>query len=275
VERGDHVCWAYTDDASFEEAAVRFLTAGLARGDRLMWVGDGAEQRLRRSGGPLAAVDELTARGALEVISVGDGYTATGGFSPDQQLAFYSAATRGAIDAGHRGLRVVAEITGLAADPRHRPELLRWEHLADDFVASGSGFSAMCAYRGHELPADAVADVASVHPVSHTDGAGSAFRLWFDEGALLVAGDVDRFTADRLARLLGTTHVDTAEVTLDLTRLQFIDLAGVRVIAAWAEDLRGRSAQLVLVGASRLFRRMWDILTSGGLPGVRFAEAAG
>jgi anti-anti-sigma factor len=103
----------------------------------------------------------------------------------------------------------------------------------------------------------------------------SAFRLWFDEGALLVAGDVDRFTADRLARLLGTTHVDTAEVTLDLTRLQFIDLAGVRVIAAWAEDLRGRSAQLVLVGASRLFRRMWDILTSGGLPGVRFAEAAG
>ena len=197
------------------------------------------------------------------------GYTAAG-FSPEQQLAFYDAATRAAIDEGYRGLRVVAEPTPLAAEPLHRAELQRWEHLADDFVASRSGFSALCAYRSDELPDDAVADVAAVHPVSHADSAGAAFRVWVDEGALHVAGDVDHFTADRLARLLATTHVLTPVVTLDLSRLDFIDLAGVRVMSRWASDLRAGSRCLDLVGASRLFRRMWDVLRPEGAPGVRF-----
>jgi ABC-type transporter Mla MlaB component len=273
VERADHVCWAYADDASFEEAALRFLTDGLAAGDRLMWVGDGAADRLRGSAGPLAAVDRLTAGGALALVSVGDGYAASDGISPDEQFAFYDAATRAAIADGYRGLRVVAEITPLAADPRHLPDLLRWEHLADDFVASGSGFTALCAYRSDLLPAEAIADVASVHPVSHAEGSSAAFRIWFEDGALLLAGDVDRFTADRLARLLATTHVDGPVVTLDLSRLHFIDLAGVRVVARWAGELHGRSAQLALVGAPRLFRRMWDILAGETVPGVRFTAA--
>jgi anti-anti-sigma factor len=272
VERADHVCWAYADDAAFEEAALRFLTAGLDRGDRLMWVGDGAEDRLRRSAGPLAAVEQLVARGTLRLVSVGDGYDAADGFSPDQQFTFYDAATRAALADGYRGLRVVAEITALAADPEQRADLLRWEHRADAFVASGSGFAALCAYRGDELPADVVADVASAHPVSYSDGTRAAFRLWFDGGALLVAGDVDHFTAERLARLLATTDVDVPVMELDLSRLGFIDLAGVRVIAAWAEDLRGRSTELVLAGPSRLFHRMWDLLAPDGVPAVRFAE---
>lgn len=264
VERGDHVCWAYEDDAAFEDAALRFLADGLARGDRLLWVGDGAEDRLRRSSGPLADVDGLTARGTLQVLSVAEGYAAAGTFAPERQLPFYDAATRRAIDDGYRGLRVVAEITGLAADETQRAQLLRWEHLADDFVAHGPGFSALCAYRSDLLPADAVADVVSVHPLAHTVGPGPGFRLWFDEGALRLGGDVDAFTAGRLAGLLATTHVADRVVTLDLAELSFIDLAGVRAIARWADELAAGDRRLELRDASRLFRRMWELLGPSG-----------
>jgi ABC-type transporter Mla MlaB component len=272
VERGDHVCWAYDDDAAFEDAAVRFLAEGLVRGDRLLWVGDGADGRLRRSTGPLADVDGLTARGALRVLSVAEGYAAAGPFTPERQLAFYDDATRRAIDEGYRGLRVVAEITSLAADEAQRAQLLRWEHLADDFVAHGPGFTALCAYRHDLLPDDAVADVASLHPLSHGDGPAAAFRVWFDEGALHVAGDVDAFTAGRLARLLASTHVGARLVTLDLAGLTFVDLAGVRAIVHWARALAGDDRRLELRGASRLFRRMWELLTPDGLAAVTFAE---
>ena len=271
VERGDHVCWAYDDDAAFEHAAVRFLSEGLARGDRLLWVGDGAEDRLRRSSGPLADVGGLTGRGALQVLSVADGYAAAGPFAPERQLEFYDAATRRAIDEGYRGLRVVAEITSLAADETKRAQLLSWEHLADDFVAHGPGFSALCAYRRDLLPAETVADVVSLHPVAHADGAATAFRVWFDEDALRLAGDVDAFGAGRLARLLASTHADAPLVTLDLTEVAFIDLAGVRAIASWAQQLAGSDRRLVLRGASRLFRRMWGLLTPTDGAAVSFS----
>lgn len=264
VERGDHVCWAYDDDAAFEDAALRFLAEGLARGDRLLWVGDGAEDRLRRSSGPLADVDGLTARGALRIVSVAEGYDTAGALTPERQFAFYDAATRRAIDEGFHGLRVVAEITALAAAETQRAQLLRWEHLADDYVAHGPGFTALCAYRRDLLPADAVADVVSVHPLAHAGGPTGGFRLWFDDGALRLGGDVDAFTADRLGRLLGTTHVAAREVILDLAEVAFIDLAGVRAIASWARALTRRDRRLVLRGASRLFHRMWELLGAAG-----------
>ena len=78
-------------------------------------------------------------------------------------MAFYDAATRRALATGYTGLRVVAEVSALAADPRPRLELVRWEHLADGYVVQGSGFTAMCVYRS-DLPAEALADVAVVAP---------------------------------------------------------------------------------------------------------------
>ena len=73
-------------------------------------------------------------------------------FSPEEQLAFYDGRTRSARESGYTGLRVVAEVTALASDTRHSAGFLRWEHLADDFVASGSGFSALCAYSCEHAP---------------------------------------------------------------------------------------------------------------------------
>jgi anti-anti-sigma factor len=272
VEDADHVCWVYDDDGSFEAAAIRFLGAGLDRGERLLWVGDGMADRLGRASGPLSAVDDLVGRGTLELVPLSDGYDAARTFSPEQQLEFYDGRTRQALAEGHSGLRVVAEVTRLAGDPQHAADFVRWEHLADDYVAHGPGFSAFCAYRSADVPADVVADAAAVHPLSSVHGSPPLFRLWFEDERIVVAGQVDTSASDRFGRLLGSTHVDAPVVTVDLSRLDFIDLAGTRVVASFARSVTGRGARLVIVGASRLFCRMWRIVGLGGLPGVSFTR---
>ena len=143
----DHVCWVYDDPRDLDTAAARFLAGGLARGERLLVIGDGMIETLHRDTLPFGGTDALLATGALQILDLPRPTTAPRRFSPEQQLAFYDAATRKALDDGFTGLRVAAEASALAADPASRPALVRWEHLADDFMARGSGFTAMCAYR--------------------------------------------------------------------------------------------------------------------------------
>jgi anti-anti-sigma regulatory factor len=260
VVPADHACWIAQDDAAFEEAAIRFLDEGLAAGQRLLWVGDGVAERLRRSSGPLAGVDDLLAGGTLRVLSVTEAYAASGRFSPEEQLAFYDGETRRAVDDGFRGLRAVAEVTALAADPAREAEFLRWEHLADDYVAAHPALTVLCAYRSDQLPDEVLSDAAALHPVAHAPASPPPFRLWSEDGRVVVSGDVDTFGAGRLRRLLGSTDLGRPAVVLDLSRVVFIDLAGVRSVASWAVALAERGIRPEVTGASRLFRRMWDLL---------------
>ena len=155
----DHVCWVYDDDAAFDLAVSEFLAGGLERGEQLLCVGERVIDSLRGQTSPVGDVDALIAGGILRTLTLAEAYEAAGPFAPENQLAYYDAATRSAIKAGYRGLRVIAEVSALAADPAVRPELVRWEHVADDYIARGTGFTAMCAYRA-ELAGEALADVA-------------------------------------------------------------------------------------------------------------------
>jgi hypothetical protein len=203
---------------------------------------------------------------------VAQAYAAAGRFAPERQLAFYDAATQRAVDDGYRGLRVVAELTPLAQDASSRADLVQWEHLADDFMAAGSGMSAMCAYRG-DLPADALADVVAAHPLVHAPQDVPPFRLFFDDECLALAGSVDTFAADRLSLLLATSPVRGPVATLDLTFLDFLDGAGCRAVARWVRDLGARSIAVELRSAPHVVQRMWSILDFDRLAPVTFPGA--
>lgn len=268
----DHLCWVYEDDAAFDEAAREFLAGGLARGERLLCVGERVIDSLRALTPPVADVAALIARGALETLTLAEAYEATGPFLPGQQLAYYDAATRRAMDDGYRGLRVIAEVTDLAADHAQRAELVRWEHLADQYAVQGSGFSAMCAYRA-DLDKETLADVASVHPQLGAPEEISSFRLFVDGDRLALAGSVDTFSSDRLARVLSSARAKDDGVVLDVAPLEFMDVAGCRALARWAADLWARSVAVEVTGSSALLRRMWDVLDLARLAPVTFAEA--
>jgi anti-anti-sigma regulatory factor len=269
----DHVCWVYEDDAAFDEAVAEFLAGGLERGERLLCVGERVIDSLRAPASPFADIDALVAEGTLQTQTLAEAYAAAGPFRPENQLAYYDAATRRAIDDGYRGLRVIAEITALAADPAVRPELVRWEHVADDYIAQGTGFTAMCGYRA-DLPREALADVATVHPLVHGPDAAPSFRIFFDDDRLVLAGSVDTFSADRLARVLASSPVGPDGAVLELGATEFMDVSAARVLARWARDLQARGIHVEVRDASPLFRRMWQILALDELVPVSFAGAA-
>jgi anti-anti-sigma factor len=262
----DHVCWIYDDARDLDTAAADFLMGGLARGERLLVVGDGLIEALSRNTVPFGGTDSLVATGALEILDVCTAYVAGARFAPEQQLAFYEAATRAARDDGFTGLRVAAEISPLAADPGSRADLVRWEHLADDLAARGSGFTAMCAYRG-DLGEEALADVASVHPLVRGPEGVPPFHVFYDADRVVLTGSVDTFTAPRLARVLADSPAARPSTVLDLGRLEFMDVAGCRTLARWAAAL-GRP--LHVTGASRLVQRMWQLLGLQALAPVVF-----
>jgi anti-anti-sigma regulatory factor len=269
----DHVCWVYDDPASFVDAAQRYLALGLARGQRLMCVGDGLAADLRAAGEPFGSLDGLVAHGTLRFDTVDGAYAEGGVLSAADQWAFYDAAVRDARAAGFTGLRVVAELTPLGRTPAAREGLVRWEHLADEFIASGSGMLAFCAYRRGALDACAVADVAAVHPQVHAPLDLPSFRIWFDGPTLVLAGTVDTFSAGRLGRVLETSPVSGPVTVLDLTALDLVDVAGCRTLATWARDLHDRCIRLEVVGASPSVVRIWRLLGLDGAAPVTFPEA--
>jgi anti-anti-sigma regulatory factor len=270
----DHLCWIYDDALSLATVARQFLAAGLARGERLLFVGDSEGiDALRRPATVLPGVDALVAEGVLQLVPVEGAYR-TGQFDADLQLEFYDEWTRHALSDGYTGLRVVADVTPLAADIGGQADLVRWEHLADDFFANGPGMSAMCAYRRSRVDPVVLTAAAAVHPQVHAPEAVPPFRLWFDDGGLAVAGVLDAFDADHVLRVLLASHVAGPVVRLDLSRVEFIDAAGCRALARWAQALQGRSARLELGGTTRLFRRTWQMLGFDQLTDARLQAAS-
>jgi anti-anti-sigma regulatory factor len=270
----DHLCWVYDDASSLAAVARQFLSDGLARGERLLFVGDyEGIDALRQPATVLPDVDALVAGGVLQLVPVEGAYR-TGQFDADRQLKFYDEVTRRAVGDGYTGLRVVADVTPLAMNPARQADLVRWEHLADDFFAHGPGMSAMCAYRRGQVSPAVLAAAAAVHPQVHAPDDVPPFRVWFDDGGLAVAGVLDAFSADHLLRVLLASHVAGPVVRLDLSRVEFVDAAGCRALARWAQALQGRSARLTLGGASRLFRQTWQMLGFDQVTDATF-EAAG
>lgn len=262
----DHVCWVYDDAPALDAAAGRFLAGGLARGERLLVVGEGMIDTLDRETLPFGGTAGLVATGALEILDLTEVSDGAGRFTPEQRLAFYDEATRKAREDGFTGLRVAAEVTALAADPATRPALVHLERLADDFVARGSGLTALCAYRADLCP-EALQEVAAVHPLVHGPDGVPSFHVFHDENRVVLTGSVDTFSARQLARVLAASPAARAGTVLDLGRLEFVDVAGCRVLAAWAGGL---PLPVRVEGAASIVRRMWSLLELDRVARVTF-----
>lgn len=266
----DHICWVYgEDDASFDRAVRRFLAGGLDRGERVLCIGERVLESIRTDGDGFSGAEALVESGALRTTTTAEAYAAAGAFAAGEQLGFYTAATQEALAHGYTGLRVVADVSPLATDPVVRQELVRWEHIADDYIDEGAGFTAMCAYSA-ALPDESLADVATVHPLLHVPAA-PPFQVFIDEDRIALSGSVDTFSAGRLARVLASSPIGSDGAVLDLGRVEFVDVAASRVIACWAQELEARSLPLEVRGASPLLRRMWQVLGLGEVTAVRFA----
>jgi anti-anti-sigma factor len=118
--------------------------------------------------------------------------------------------------------------------------------------------------------------------VTGVDGPGGRLTLGVAFGSarvvVVVRGELDSFTAPELSTVLaGIADRGHRSVVLDLAECDFIDPAGLRVIAESAEHLALRGRTLSVRSPSGVVRRLLDLVGSAGLTllnGSRAAQAA-
>ncbi|MEU0055976.1 MEDS domain-containing protein [Streptomyces sp. NPDC006334] len=254
VDHGDHLCLAFADDGEQRRVVTAFLSEGLRRGERVMYFADRTRPEdvlgwLSASGtDPRPALDA----GRLVVTTADDSYLAAGPFDPDGMVAALRKEVADSLAAGCTGFRVSGEMGWALRDVPGADRLHEYETKVNQ-VFSGHRASAVCQYDARRFPADRLDAFQGCHGAVveceplHSD---STLRLipTFQQGrrALRVVGSVDHRTTHNLAAALDATLAWPGDVRVDMRELEFIDLAGVRVLARAAARLEdGRRLNVV------------------------------
>lgn len=188
----------------------------------------------------------LLGEGLLAVASVSDTYRSGQVVDPADQVDAYAAATRQALADGFTGSGW-PPATELVRSPARRAAFARYEQLIDRFMTTHP-FAAMCGYRRVELDADALGEIACVHPLVREGDA--PFQLHAGAGrGLQLAGEIDAVAASYFAatadRAASEAH---GTVPVDASCLRFIDHQGLMALETVATrrdlvlDLRGAPA---------------------------------
>jgi len=160
----------YDDVGKFRRRLVAFFAGGLRAGCRVAYAGPGGADRSRADLAGLPDLDRRLADGSVRILSLQDVYGDVHPVDPDRVVGRYAAATEQALADRFRGLRVGADGSELVRRPTHLDALVRYEFLADRYMA-GNPLSALCGYRldlGHET----VNELASLHATGSSGGTG-------------------------------------------------------------------------------------------------------
>ena len=84
---------------------------------------------------------------------------------------------------------------------------------------------------------------------------------------LRITGVIDLFNVDSFARTLGASLVGEGDLHIDLSRLEFCDVSGIRVLVSAAERVAGRS-RLILHGLPPQLRTVMTVVGWADLPGL-------
>jgi hypothetical protein len=234
VERltaGDHACLGFDSHEDRWALRAAFATAGLARGERVMFFTDPATpdgealDRLASHGVPVARA--RTGR-RLEVVGGTHGYVPGRGFDAAARTAYWATVAYDTLALGFTRLRATGDMSW-AADPEvDTGELARYETALTPLLAK-LGFIALCEYDRRAFTAPALGRVLAAHPLSvpAAPGALHAVREESAQGPVLrLAGDADLATRAAFERAVRQPGL----AVIDLTGLAIVDAHCVRVL---------------------------------------------
>lgn len=242
---GDHLCLVFGDDAENRRVAVRYMTDGLALGERVLYFADQSRPETVRNWLRAARVDvdAACARGQLQVVTVRESYLASGRFDPDTMIQNLRDAVRGSLEEGYTGLRVTGEMGWALRDVPGAELLHEYESRVTE-VFTGNPASAICHYDARLFDTGALAAFDHCHPgkveLAPLHGHGALRTIpSFQDGrrVLRVVGSVDLQTADLLAEALRAACAWPGDIEVDMSALEFIDLTGLRLLARTADSL--------------------------------------
>jgi anti-anti-sigma factor len=255
---GDHVFWTFDDPSDFSAAVLPYLDEGRWRGEQLLLTGTSRAAMLDGLAG-LPERDQMLASGQLEVRLMTDIVDPARGLEPVKQMEWYRSEVAAALGRGRTGLRVAADVTTLAQRGSvDRRQLHVYERLADRMAASVA-LTALCLYDS-SLADDVLRPLAVLHPDQHHGGRETLGCLCERGPWLSLRGEVDLSLADAVLRaLVDVTRDAPGEVVLDLADLEFLDVAGARMLATAVRLLGEVGVHLRMVRARRPVGRCLEL----------------
>ena len=264
---GDHVCWTFADAADFSAAVLPYLDEGRRLGEHLLLIGE-SRPALLDALAPLPGRDEMLASGQLEVRAAAEVCDLDLGLDPVAQVEALRTWVDAALERGRTGLRVAADGTVVARrGPEERRGLLLYERLADTMIGTVA-VTGLCLYDA-SLGEDVLGPIAVLHPGQHCGDQEPLAHLSGRGAWLSLHGEVDGTRAPDLFRaLVDVAREAPGEVVLDLADLEFLDVAGARMLARAAELLAEVGVEVRMVRARRLVSRCLELFDLAEGPAV-------
>jgi signal transduction histidine kinase len=169
LRQGDHLCLIYESAAEKTAALVLFFKAGLAAGERCLYVGHAADSRrlertLSESG---VEVSLEVDRGSLVLLTRRQDWLPANPFEPGAMMDLLRQAEQQALDDGLSGLRASWDMEWLLDGNPGAARLVEYEACLNRFLP-GSRTSALCRYARHRSSASAalIESVLHTHPLA-------------------------------------------------------------------------------------------------------------
>jgi hypothetical protein len=177
--RGDHVCIFYQSEDTLAEYLVPFTLEGLQHGEKcICFQTPGILKRLGvelpRAGVDL---DREIGRGALEFVSLQEGYLVDGAFQPSVMVEALTKRNKEWQAQGFRGLRLSGDLS-LFGDGRVSAKVLvQYEQMVATFVAD-SRVTGLCQYPAKSFRKKTVSALVEEHNCNVVDPSTPSEYSW-------------------------------------------------------------------------------------------------
>jgi anti-anti-sigma regulatory factor len=252
LHSGDHVCWIYDSDEEHQKILTRFFGEGLRRNERVLYLARRftAEHVTAYLQGAGIAIEEALRSGQLTVLDAEAAYLGEDGFQPERLAEACCHASMQTVVDGYRGLRAASETGWLVPEAVPPARLVEYEFRVDQVVPSLPQIG-LCGYDARCADADWLLALQAVHSsrIVSPSVRQPPFAFTKVDEAIVVQGEVDQTCCKAFSLALTAAAASISpqqQPVLDLIRLQFGDLTGLRTVAQLAETLHAEGRSLVL-----------------------------
>ena len=235
IRRGDHAACVFAADDDQARLVGRVAHDAFARGDRVFFLADRADES-----DVVAFLDDagLDGRARLDSGELQFMHSSQlgfeDGFEKELQLGAWEALTRQAVDDGYGGLAALAEMSWALSWRVPTESLVAFEAAAAPLFASRR-LAAVCQYDARLFDGATAARAAHVHPLgvamAHDGCTIDHGRLRIERSGdrLAFGGEVDLATVDLLRAQL-REHLANGDAVADCGEVTFIDVTGCRLL---------------------------------------------
>ena len=171
-KQGEHICLVYDTQDEQRSVAARYLSDGLRRGERCLYV---AESRaalelfhvsLREAG---IDAEAYVGSGALIEKTSHEVHLLDGTFDCERMLAVLNEAVETALNDGFQGLRACGDMSWLLDDAPGSGQVVAYEALLNQFF-QGVRAAGMCQYDRARLPVEMIDHALATHSTAIVNG---------------------------------------------------------------------------------------------------------